>query len=212
MFILYANKNMLTLRKREPMTSGSVNAYEVRFEFSPDWDGLTRTVVFKAGSESRSILLDESGECVIPWEVLTVPNVALRAGVYGTKGGELVLPTVWENLGIIQEGVTVGESARPPTPDLWEQALASKADGLSLDGLTLNLLSGAETLDHVELPQPGGGEGGTSDHRHLTGRDAQDQHPVSAITGLQDILETIPVPMTAEQLRKILMNGGKQNA
>lgn len=212
MFILYANKNMLTLRKREPMTSGSVNAYEARFEFSEDWEGLTRTAVFKAGSESRSILLDESGKCVIPWEVLTTPKIALRAGVYGTHGGELVLPTVWENLGIIQEGVTVGESARPPTPDLWEQELGRKADGLSLDGLTLNLLSGEETIDHVELPKPGGEEGGTSDHRFLSNRDAQDQHPVSAITGLQDILETIPVPMTAEQLRKILMNGGKQNA
>lgn len=205
MFILYANKNMLTLRKREPMTSGSVNAYEVRFEFSPDWEGLTRTAVFQAGSESRSILLDESGACVVPWEVLAVPNVALRAGVYGTKGGELVLPTVWENLGIIQEGVTVGESARPPTPDLWEQALARKADGLDLDGLTLKLLSGAKALDHVELPPPGGGEGGVSDHRFLTGRDAKDQHPVSAVSGLEAALDGIPAPMTAEQLRKILM-------
>lgn len=212
MFILYADKTQLAVRKREPLTSGSVNVYEVRFELSPDWEGLTRTAVFKAGSESRSILLDESGECVIPWEVLATPGTALRAGVYGTRDEELVLPTVWENLGIIQEGVSPGETARPPTPDLWEQELGRKADGLSLDGLTLKLLSGAEALDHVELPPPGGGEGGTSDHRHLTGRDAQDQHPVSAITGLQDILETIPVPMTAEQLRKILMNGGKQNA
>lgn len=130
MLILHANKNMLTLRKREPMTSGSVNAYEVRFEFSPDWDGLTRTVVFKAGSESRSILLDESGECVIPWEVLTTPNVALRAGVYGTQGGELVLPTVWENLGVIQEGTEPGESSQPPTPGVYEQIvdLAAKAE------------------------------------------------------------------------------------
>lgn len=130
MFQLYANKNQLKLLEREPLTSGSVNVYEVRFEFSPDWDGLTRTAVFKAGSESRSILLDESGECVIPWEVLTKPNIALRAGVYGTKGGELVLPTVRENLGVIQDGTEPGESSQPPTPSVYEQIvdLAAKAE------------------------------------------------------------------------------------
>lgn len=121
MFILFANKNMLILRKREPMTSRSVNAYEARFEFSEDWEGLERTAVFKAGSESRSILLDSTGECVIPWEVLTTPGVALRAGVYGTRGGEIVLPTVWENLGIIQEGAAPGKEAQPPTPGVYEQ-------------------------------------------------------------------------------------------
>ena len=33
-----------------------------------------------------------------------------------------------------------------------------------------------------------GGSGGTSDHRQLTNRDAAEQHPISAITGLQDAL------------------------
>lgn len=165
MFILYAKKNLLILRKREPMTSGSVNVYEARFEFSEDWEGLERTVVFKAGSEVRSMLLGEDNRCVIPQEVLSAPRVALRAGVHGTRDGEIVLPTVWENLGIIQEGVITGDTSPP-----------------------------------------------LIDHGALTGRDTENQHPVSAVTGLQDILETIPVPMTAEQLRKILMNGGKQNA
>lgn len=130
MFQLYANKNQLKLLEREPVTSGSVNAYEVRFEFSPDWDGLERTAVFKAGSESRSVLMDGTCECVVPWEVLTTPGTALRAGVYGTRGGEIVLPTVWESLGIVQEGVTTGEEAQPPTPGVYEQIvdLAAKAE------------------------------------------------------------------------------------
>lgn len=37
-----------------------------------------------------------------------------------------------------------------------------------------------------------GGAGGTSDHRALTNRDADDQHPIKAITGLSDKLNTIP--------------------
>lgn len=37
-----------------------------------------------------------------------------------------------------------------------------------------------------------GGSGGTTDHRDLINRDADDQHPIKAITGLQDKLNTIP--------------------
>lgn len=37
------------------------------------------------------------------------------------------------------------------------------------------------------------GGGGTYDHRDLQQRDAEDQHPISAITGLQDILDNVPV-------------------
>lgn len=33
----------------------------------------------------------------------------------------------------------------------------------------------------------GGGEGGTTDHRFLTNRDAEDQHPIEAISGLEEI-------------------------
>lgn len=44
-----------------------------------------------------------------------------------------------------------------------------------------------EKVKVVEVPL----EGGTSDHRELTGRDAADQHPMSAITGLEKALEEI---------------------
>ena len=158
-FILYADKTRLALRQREPVTSGSVNVCQARFEFSEDWAGLTKTAVFEAGGESRSVLLDGSGLCTIPWEVLAAPKRELRAGVYGTRGGDMVLPTVWANLGVILEGAAPAGELYPPTPELWEQALAGKGDGLALDGQTLKLLSGEETLSQVELPASGGGPG-----------------------------------------------------
>lgn len=211
MFILYANKNQLTVRKREPVTSGSVNVYRVRFDFSDDWDGMSRTAIFRAGAESRAVLLDDDNETVIPWEVLKVPSLPLYCGVYGAIDSRVVLPTIWASLGTILEGAP-GDSpgARPPTPDLWEQELAKKGDALAYDGLNLSLLSGDKTLSSVEITG-GGGEGGTSDHRLLSNRDAEGQHPIDAITGLRAALESIPIPMTAEQLRKILMNGGTLN-
>lgn len=125
MFILTANKVCLNVEAREPVTSGSVNVYEVEFRFSADWDGLDRTAVFAAGDEQISVVLDSSNTCTIPWEVLQSPQRALMAGVYGTSGGEVVLPTVWASLGTIREGVRTGQPAQPPTPDVYDQILAA---------------------------------------------------------------------------------------
>lgn len=158
MFILYANKTNLTVRKREAMTSGSVNVYQVQFEFSEDWEGLTKTAVFETRGRSRAVLLDDTGLCTIPREVLAVPKTALRVGVYGAWG-DMVLPTVWAHLGAILEGAAPAGGLCPSAPELWEQALAGKGDGLALDGQTLKLLSGEETLSQVELPASGGGPG-----------------------------------------------------
>lgn len=52
-------------------------------------------------------------------------------------------------------------------------------------GIALNV----EEAKVVETEIPG--EGGTSDHRKLTGRDAANQHPMSAISGLEKALEEI---------------------
>lgn len=159
MFVLYANKNRLTTRKVEPVTSGSVNVYDVHFEFSPDWQGMTRTAVFRSTGNPVSVLLDEDNRCTIPWYVLTTQNRDLSVGVYGTIGDDVVLPTIWASLGPILEGAAPGDDARPPTPELWQQELAKKGDTLSYDGLNLTLKSGDKPLSSVEITN-GGGEGG----------------------------------------------------
>lgn len=130
MFKLYADKNILHVQEKETMTSGSVNLYEVQFLFSPDWDGLDRTAVFRLGGKSWSLLLDDGSLCVIPWEVLQKPSYGLDIGIYGTRGEDLVLPTIWASLGRILPGAAPGEESRPPTPELWEQELAKKQDKL----------------------------------------------------------------------------------
>lgn len=209
MFCLYAEKTKLHLRRREPITSGSVNVYPVRFAFSTDWDGLSRTAVFRAGADGNpvSVLLGADGECTIPWEVLTEKGPLLMAGVYGTDaGGAVVLPTVWVSLGQILGGAKPGKDAQPPTPDLWQQALAHKADGLSYtsDG-DLGLYAGDQLLSSV--PVASGGEGGVSDHRLLSHRDAAEQHPIASIKGLPEALERIPEPvepLTNEDLEELL--------
>lgn len=161
MFVLYADKTTLTARQKEPVTSGSVNINAVRFGFSPEWDGLTKTAVFKAGGDSFSTLLT-GPECLIPWESLTIPGCTLYAGVYGTRGGELVLPTIWASLGEIQEGARLGEDANAPTPGVYEQItaeLAGRADGLGYtESGELGLYAGGRLLNSV--PVSGGGGAG----------------------------------------------------
>ena len=157
MFLLYADKNKLTVRQREPLTSGSVNVNAVKFEFSPDWEGLERTAVFRAADgEPVSVLLAAGDQCGIPWEVLSSHGQRISAGVCGTRGAELVLPTVWADLGAVQEGACPGEPSSPPTPELWEQALEKKGDALGYtEAGELGLYAGETLLSSV--PVSGGG-------------------------------------------------------
>lgn len=209
MFILYAEKNKTVVRKKELITSGSVNVYSVQFEFSADWDGLDKTAVFRAGDCSIAVLLSSDHRCNIPWEVLQKPNLHLYAGVCGTRGDNIVLPTIYVDFGVILEGATAGEIVRPPTPSVYEQildAIENKGDGLLVDGQILQLLSGDYPISEAVLPTGGGGEGGVTDHRKLTNRNSPDSHPMDAITGL---IDAIPRPMSAEELRNILIGGTK---
>ena len=151
MFVLTAEKNVLTAQQKETLTSGSVNVYRVRVSFSADWDGLDKIIVFRVLGGSWSMPLDKTNECVIPWEVLKEPGTDLLCGVYGTCDEEIVLPTAWCNLGQIVFGAAPGEDTQPPTPDLWQQELAQKGDGLSYDGLNLSLISGEKELSSIPI-------------------------------------------------------------
>ena len=128
-----ATKNYIDVITRELLTSGSVNAYTVAFSFDSIWDGLDRTAVFQAGDSKISVILDDTNQCQIPWEVLENPRRTLEVGVYGTRNGTVVLPTVWVSLGEIKQGVSLGDNTQPPTPDVYSQILAaaSKAEQIA---------------------------------------------------------------------------------
>lgn len=80
----------------------------------------------------------------------------LYAGVYGTKDGEIVLPTMSANLGQIYQGTEPGESAQPPTPSVYEQLLADIGNLDELDTQTKASLVAAIN----EVYATGGGGGG----------------------------------------------------
>lgn len=135
MFILQANKNELLVKHREMITSGSVNVHKAKFYFNECWDGFARTAVFKAGNKSISVILNSENVCMIPYEVLEKDKVDLYIGVYGTKGEDIVLPTIWAFATKIVLGVDIGEAPTPPTPDIWEQILDKIPEAMTAEEL-----------------------------------------------------------------------------
>lgn len=124
MFVMDVAKNIATISSSEPMTSGSINVYLVEFHFSPEWDDLQKVAVFRTGSMIVDVLLDKDNVCFMPWEVLVNHGVPVQFGVYGTKDGNVVLPTIWATTQPILEGVVTGARYIPPSPTLYDQLLA----------------------------------------------------------------------------------------
>ena len=126
MFLLSASKSKLTVLQKGIITSGSVNVYEVKFQFDSSWDGLERIAVFRVGKKSVSVTLDDTNTCKIPWECVCENDIGkeVLVGVYGMVDTTVVLPTVWAGLGNLKEGCRLGSTALPATPSVAEQILA----------------------------------------------------------------------------------------
>lgn len=177
MFRLHAEKNNLTVVEKEPLvTSGSVNVYLARFVFNEtDWDGLTKTAVFKCADTSISVGLTEDDAnfdeelkekfyiCSIPWECLQFPNRTLYIGVMGTMGQEIVLPTIWADCGDVKLGVTTADAGIDIPPNKYDELKADikkKGDALDYDGVNLDLMSDGKIISTVQIVGGSGGEGG----------------------------------------------------
>ena len=158
LFVLNVKKTRINVEQREPVTSGSVNVYTVQFVFDEVWNGLVKTVVFRAGNcGSMYEVLLEGDTCQIPWEVFEDASVgkSLNIGVYGMQGDEIVLPTIWAGVGYIEQGVKEGESGQKPSPGIYQQILTQ------LDSL--------------------------KDHNNIGHRDDPGQHPIEAISGFDEV-------------------------
>lgn len=128
MIICQVTGAAITVAQNELLTTGMVQAVPVRFCFSPQWAALDRTAVFTAGTVSVSCLLGEDNQCFIPWECLTRAGEYLRVGVYGTRGEEMVLPTVSCLLGPICTGTQPEENTPTEATPTLVQSLLTKAE------------------------------------------------------------------------------------
>lgn len=104
----------------EPLTSGMVGQ-PIHFEYSHDFDGLTLTAVFTNGKTTIDVL-NPGNQCVIPHEVLDTVGTLAKVGVYAVRGNELVIPTVYATIGVVQKGADPsGDVSADPSLPVWAQ-------------------------------------------------------------------------------------------
>ena len=104
----------------EPLTSGMVGQ-PIHFEYSHDFDGLAVTAVFTDGKNTVDVV-NPGNECIIPHEVLTTVGAMVKVGIYAVKGNELVIPTIYAHIGVVQKGADPsGDVSADPTLPVWAQ-------------------------------------------------------------------------------------------
>ena len=124
MFTISIGKADTKCPDKVTLTSGMVNAVQVSFAFSEEWEGFDKIAVFSNGDTTIDVTLDE-GKCYIPHEILSKPGKEVTCGVYGSKGeGEdyVAIPTEKCSLGKVTEGVNPsGDESAEPTPTIWDE-------------------------------------------------------------------------------------------
>lgn len=121
MTIVRVDLSSITVPHMDEYTSGASNSFFVKFNFSEEWNDLTKLVTFKSADAVISQILD--GDIIaIPHEVL-IPNQKLWIGILGTRGETVVLPTVWKELRTVKYGVIPGVQPQDPTPSQYQQIL-----------------------------------------------------------------------------------------
>lgn len=143
---LCAEKARLRLSgTRELLSEGMAGVVEIHFTCSEDWDGLTKTAVFSNGTVRVDVPEDEwtDGACILPAEVLAQAGKTVFAGLLGTDGGAIVLPTVWCALGRVEAAPALagqGTGAESPLVSLGRRVGALEdALPLILDGVGATL-------------------------------------------------------------------------
>lgn len=151
------NNNSAEIVEQEFYTSGMVGA-KIAFQFSEEWNGLTKTAVFRTDHLQKDVL-NVTNVCTIPHECLEKAGERLVVGVYGTNGNDIVIPTIYVSLGRIKQGADpIGDVSADPSLPVWAQI--QEAIG------NLNDLN-TEAKDNLvaainEAAQTGGGGGGAS--------------------------------------------------
>ena len=155
------NRTCAMLDRCEQFTSGRVGA-RIKFSFSSEWAGLSKTAVFTNGDTTIDVL-NVADEITIPHEVLAISGKKLKVGVYGYTVGdngniEIAIPTVYADLGKVVKGADPsGDVSADPTLPVWSQIQALMGNLNDLDTEAKNNLVAAIN----EAAQTGSGGGST---------------------------------------------------
>lgn len=129
---------------------------EVAFDFSADWAGLTKNVVFVGAKDVE--ILDIQDSVYLPPEVVSTTNINVRVGVVGLDANKkLVIPTLWADLGTVKPAAPV-DMGYDPTLPIWAQLMGMIGDLRSLNTEDKSNLVAAvnEAMRNSDNKGPGG--------------------------------------------------------
>lgn len=151
---IFTVKNQLITSSQDYIVADSVNFCEVTFQFDTEWDGYTKTVLFSNLTKQveKSVLLDATNTCYIPWEVLRglgVMNVYVR----GDKDNSIAtVAKMCCPIPIYKSGTSADvDFENIPTPDIYHQIL-DRLQLVETGGMTAEQFN-ALLVDNEEFQQ-----------------------------------------------------------
>lgn len=129
--LIQVNPHRIVLNKTNEVNSGEYNVNECTFEFSQEYEGLTKVAVFSLCDGTTRNITILNNRCIIPTEVLQETG-QVQIGVYGyaTQDNELVLrysPTP-QNFVVRLGSYKEGTEPVAPTPTDWEILVEQVSD------------------------------------------------------------------------------------
>lgn len=121
--LLFTVKNQtLKLITRSDVVADSTGYLTAKFECTDDWQGVTKIAQFKRDNHFFSIMLDEKGECKVPWEVL-VGEGTFNVNIVGKdKNGKRITANDVDVL-IARSGLTEEQFPDIPSEDFPQPML-----------------------------------------------------------------------------------------
>ena len=113
-------KQVLTCR--QTAIAGSVNFVKAKFMFDDEWIGTEIHVIFSNGeTPEKEIILGDTLECVVPWEVLETEG-DLYISAVGLLDGDIRISTkLMDNpITVYPHGSLGGSDPSFPTPTFWD--------------------------------------------------------------------------------------------
>lgn len=116
---VYVNGSTAEASAVKKIPKGIVGAV-IEVTFGSEWSGLTKTAVFQ-GAVTKDVL-DVGKTITIPAECVDQRGHRLRVGFYGVADETLVIPTVWADLGTVQDAADPsGDTSANPDLPVWAQ-------------------------------------------------------------------------------------------
>lgn len=185
---------------RPVMLLGTAESYGIEMlhiVHGKDWEGLTITATFNASDgTSTDVIMGTDGNIAVPTEA-TAKSGSGRIVFTGVSEGVQRISCDLEYFVVAHSAIN-GVQSGGTVPSWFEQAVTRFMPPGGTAGQVLTKLTDTDFDAEWQDGKGGEGGGGTTDHSKLENRDAADQHPISAITGLEEALT--PLTGTTETL------------